>query len=324
MGAENKLVSVVIPAFNAEATIDETLRSVRSQTHGKLEIVVVDDGSTDATAALAARHASVDPRITLIRQKNAGLSASRNRGIEATKGPFIAPIDADDLWAPNKIERQLRAITSGERIGLVYSWVAIIDVESRVVFLDSRSDAEGDVIEALCLRNFVGNGSSPLMDRQAVSMAGGYDETLRGCEDYKLYFRIAERYRFALIRDYLIGYRDLPNSLSSNFDLMLDAHARCEIEFGAAYPQWTSKLRRNRTRLIRFMASRSHRAGNRSQTKRLLWRMVREDPLGAISNLAEIGAKRLRRNLGRTGDDQALLGTRFKIGRPERKADLAN
>src|SRR4051812_20898906 len=103
---DQQLVSVVIPAYNAAATLDETLRSVRSQTHGALEIIVVNDGSADGTGTIAQRHAAVDHRVQVVTQDNAGLAASRNAGWMRARSEVIAFIDADDLWAPTKIERQ--------------------------------------------------------------------------------------------------------------------------------------------------------------------------------------------------------------------------
>src|SRR5579863_7666011 len=96
---DQELVTVVIPAYNAAHTIDETLRSARYQTHRNLEILVVDDGSKDATPEVVARHAVIDARIRLIVQENAGVAAARNRGIAEAKSDLIAPLDADDLWA---------------------------------------------------------------------------------------------------------------------------------------------------------------------------------------------------------------------------------
>jgi glycosyltransferase involved in cell wall biosynthesis len=316
VAARNDLISVIIPAFNAAATIDETLRSARGQTHADLEVIVVDDSSTDATPEIVGRHARADPRVQLVRQPvNGGPSAARNRAIELSKGAYIAPLDADDLWSADKLARQLDAF--GDRgVGLVYSWYAIIDADSRIRFLDSRSEAEGDVVAALCERNFVGNGSAPLMTRAAVEEAGGYDEQLRGCEDYKLFFRIAERHRFALVRDFLVGYRERPDSLSSNFDLMLESHGLCEAEFGAGLPERVAALRRNRTRLMRFMASRCYRGGEWRGASRLLWRMVREDPLGVVANTAEIARKRFSRMKGTAGPGSELLGTRFRPAQP--------
>src|SRR5690348_12029992 len=110
---DEELVSVVIPAYNAAATLDETLRSVRSQTHRALEIIVVDDGSVDDTREIAGRHAAVDDRVQVVTQSNAGLAASRNAGWMRARSELIAFIDADDLWAPTKIERQLERLRTG-------------------------------------------------------------------------------------------------------------------------------------------------------------------------------------------------------------------
>ena len=133
-------VTAIIPAYNAEATLDETLRSVRAQTHRALEILVVDDGSRDGTPAIALAHAAADPRVRLIRQGNAGVAAARNRGIEEARAALVAPVDADDLWAPTKIERQVAALRrGGPRVALVYTWSALIDRESRVIGFSDRA-----------------------------------------------------------------------------------------------------------------------------------------------------------------------------------------
>ena len=110
---ELQLVSVVIPAYNAASTLDETLRSVRSQTHQSLEIIIVNDGSTDETGTIAKRHAAEDKRVRIITQENAGLAAARNKGWGQARSNFIAFLDADDLWAPTKITQQIQALEAG-------------------------------------------------------------------------------------------------------------------------------------------------------------------------------------------------------------------
>src|SRR5437879_4873848 len=220
------LVSVVIPAYNASPTIDETLRSVRSQSHGELEIIVVDDGSTDDTVAVAQRHAARDPRITILRQCNAGVAAARNAGWQAARADFIAFIDADDLWTRYKIERQLHAmIAGGTRTGLVYSWYAWIDAKSRVSVRSDPIFHAGEVLDYLFQGNFVGNGSSALVRREALVAANGFESGLRasgaqGCEDLLFYCRVAEGYHFAVVPEYHIGYRYLPNNMSSDMTRM--------------------------------------------------------------------------------------------------------
>ncbi|MBV9526816.1 glycosyltransferase family A protein [Sphingomonas sp.] len=311
------LVSVIIPAFNAAETLDETLRSARGQTHRNLEIIVVDDGSTDDTARIAGAHEASDPRVRLIRQQNKGLPATRNVGIDASQGAYIAPLDADDLWSADKTERQLAALR-GSNAALAYCWSAIIDLDSRIVHLDSRAEADGDAVEALCSRNIVGNGSAPLITRAAVEEVGGYDtrKALHGCEDYMFYFRIAERHPYALIRDFLVGYRDRPGSMSASFDRMLSSHAACETAFAEGHPERRPLLRANRTRLTRFMASRAWRAGDVATAGRLVGQMLREDPGGTLANAADILGRKFKRVMGARGPGAELLGRRFAIGEP--------
>lgn len=305
-------VAVIIPVYNAEATIDETLASVRAQTHANLEIVVVDDGSRDASAGIVEAHAAADPRIRFIRQPNAGVAAARNRGIAESSSPFIAPVDADDLWHPDKIARQMTRMRDDPSIGLVYCWFAIIDADSRVVFHDRRSDAEGDVLEAMLLRNVVGNGSCALMRRAAVESAGGYDPSLRarraqGCEDYKLYFSIAEHHRFALVRDILVGYRELADNMSGDFRQMLRSRDICAAEILARHPGAEAALRRSRARLVRFMISRALRGRRIGQAARLLPEMYRNSlGAGAAETVSLVRAALGR---GTPGDTPPFLGS---------------
>ena len=223
----HELVSVIIPAFNAQATLDETLRSVRGQTHKHLEILVVDDGSKDGTPAIVEQHAALDTRIRLIRQENAGVAAARNEGSRQARGNLLAFVDADDLWAAEKIEKQLAVLlVAGEGVGLVYTWYARIDGQSRIIDTAYRPTDCGNVIERLCLGNLVGNGSAILVKRAAMVAAGGFDPSLRaqnaqGCEDWLFYFRVAERYSFAVVREPLTGYRELPDAMSADVGRML-------------------------------------------------------------------------------------------------------
>jgi glycosyltransferase involved in cell wall biosynthesis len=229
MGSDD-LVTVVIPAYNAARTIDETLRSVRNQTHRRLEIIVVDDGSEDATSQIVEAHIAEDDRIRLIWQPNSGVAAARNRGIAKAKGDLIAPIDADDLWRIDKIERQLAALyRGGDAVGLVYTWSTIINQNGRIVDCPPGPIYEGFVLEKLFDGNICGNSSSVLMRKKAVLDAGGYDASLharaaQGCEDYKLYLWIATKYEFSVEPHYLTGYRQLPMSMSSDVLQMLRSY----------------------------------------------------------------------------------------------------
>ncbi len=221
------LVSVVVPSYNAGRTLDETLRSVRGQTHAKLEIIVVDDGSTDDTAAVAQRHADADPRLRVIRQANAGVAAARNTGWQAASADIVALIDSDDLWAPDKIAKQLQALAlGGPEVGLVYCFFTRIDAGGMMGREWTPVPYSGDVLDVILEDNFVGNGSSMLVRREVIERCGGFDNSLhaagaQGCDDYLFCCRAAEICHFAVVPEFLVGYRELPGSVSSKVKKML-------------------------------------------------------------------------------------------------------
>lgn len=223
-------VAVIVPAFNAARWLREALQSVQAQTFANWELVVVDDGSTDATAEIAAGFARRDPRIGFLRQANRGVAAARNAGIAATTAPLIAPLDADDFWFPEKLELQVEALGhAGPEAGLAYAWSANVDPDSRLTGGLISSREEGDGFGALFLGNYVGNASAPLMRRSVIDTVGGYDTEffargIQGCEDRELYLRIAERYRIVLVPRVLVAYRLTPGSMSSSHHRMLRSH----------------------------------------------------------------------------------------------------
>ncbi|EGE57512.1 putative glycosyltransferase protein [Rhizobium etli CNPAF512] len=236
------LITVVIPAYNAEKTLLETLQSVSNQSYDKLEILVVDDGSRDGTFALASDYSLIDRRVRVLRQANGGVARARNYGIGEARGVYVAPVDADDIWHPEKIERQFQALAKfPDGQGVAYNWYAAID-ENGVIFGHSRPVLhEGNIFEPLLRENFIGNGSTPLMPRAEVLRCGGYDASLRdsgaeGCEDLKLYLALAESLPFALVRDFLTGYRFTRGNMSSNAYRMLKSHALVMAPIIERYP----------------------------------------------------------------------------------------
>ena len=227
-GPENaELVSVVVPAYNAAKTLDETLRSVRGQTHTALDIVVVDDGSTDATAALAQSHADADPRVRLVRQANGGVASARNTGWRAARSDFIALIDSDDLWAPCMVEKLLAALRdSGPKTGVAYCFFAHINAASMAYPYHYPDPCSGDVLDRILRHNFTGCGSTMLVRREALLATGGFDDSLRaagaqGCDDYLFCCRAAEHFHFACVPEVLVGYRESASGISSSTGRML-------------------------------------------------------------------------------------------------------
>jgi glycosyltransferase involved in cell wall biosynthesis len=232
VSAERPLVSVIVAAFNAEATIAETLRSALAQTWREIEILVVDDGSTDRTADIVAGFARADGRVLLERMSRRGACAARNRAVAASRGEYLAPLDADDLWHPAKLERQMSAMRAApRRPGFVYAYSRLIDGEGNVVGAGTQCPCRGDVLNRLAYKFFVGNGSTALCDRAALIEAGGYEETLRDSDDYLLLLRIARRHPVELVPLYLVGYRRRCGSLSADADKVFEGWSKASAMF---------------------------------------------------------------------------------------------
>ena len=229
MTLENALVSVVIPVYNGHRFVGRTLNSALAQSYRPLEIIVVDDGSTDETPRIVEAAAAADSRIRFFRRQNRGIAATRNFAISHAKGKLVAPLDADDLWHPQKIARQVEVMAaSSPAVGLVYCWSVEIDESDLIIpslaslKTRKRSIAEGLVTERLARGCFIECGSSPLIKRSLIDAVGGYDANLRpqGADDWKLYLALSEICEFAVIPEYLVGYRQAAGSASRNLKAM--------------------------------------------------------------------------------------------------------
>jgi glycosyltransferase involved in cell wall biosynthesis len=218
---DKPLVSVIVPAWNSERTLSETLQSVAAQTYRNLEILVIDDGSTDSTPAVAEDFCKSEPRARVVRKDNGGLSSARNRGIAEARGDWLAPVDADDLWHQTKIEKQMAvALSAAEPIGFVYCWYRIVDEDGRVTDSGPRHILSGRVFNQLAYMNVVENGSALLLSREAVLKVGCYDESLPAYEDVMLQLRIARSFPIALVPEYLVAWRRHSSNMSSDVDLI--------------------------------------------------------------------------------------------------------
>ncbi len=210
-------VAVIIPAHDAAATIALTIASVQAQHRPADEIVVVDDGSRDETAAIVLRHGSSDPRIRLIRQPRAGPAAARNRAITATRAALLAPIDADDLWDPGYLAALTAVMAVDGQAGFAYCRHRLIDPLGSTIGPAPLVPLAGGCFGAMLLTNPVGNGSSALFRRTAVIEAGGYtppSDEWYGAEDYLLQLRVAARHPILFVDRTLSSYRVGTASLS--------------------------------------------------------------------------------------------------------------
>lgn len=232
------IVSVVIPAFNAAATISATLASVLAQTLSRIEVIVVDDGSQDDTLDICGAHSRSDPRLRVISQANQGVAAARNAGVAQARGEFVAPLDADDLWAPGKLQAQLDAFARADsNTALVYTLSVRVDEGDRLIESPPGVCPEGYVLPQLCTHNFILNGSAAMIRRSALVAVGGFEPGVGGCEDYALYLRLAERWPFGVVRAPLTAYRQSPGSYSNQQVKMLRSHVEVIRRIAAGRPE---------------------------------------------------------------------------------------
>lgn len=304
------LVSVVIPAYNASRFIERTLESVLSQTYRNLEVLVVNDGSTDDTATIVERYVALDSRITLLHQANAGVAAARNLGIETSTGELIAFVDADDVWYPTNLEKQVQVLAnSDESVGMVYSWSADIDEDDQLTGNSRISRYYGYIFPALFDYNIIGNASAIMVRRQCFERVGGYSTELRaqkaqGCEDWDIYLRIAAIYQVYLVPEILVGYRQLVDSMSRNVDAMMKSRfltlQTLESRFPGLYPRierWSAGMYQT------YIARQYYKTCAYSEALQWLLEAVRTDPLMILVSygnwilLVRILGKLLERNL---------------------------
>jgi glycosyltransferase involved in cell wall biosynthesis len=289
--AEGDLVSVILPAYNAAPFIEETLASIAAQTHRELEIIVVDDASTDETAALVEAFARSDPRVSLYRRPHAGMMPTRNFAARKSRGAYIAPCDCDDVWRADKIELQLRALREGSpRAGVAYCWSQGINEKNEIIFPDwSRHEAEGDVLSEMIVDSLPGSGSSPLIRRSCFEAVGGYPEKTPPRDEWEMYIALAGAYDYVLVRQHLVGYRIRSGSLSSNYQAMTISLAATRRWIAETWPDTPRDVLRRRDYTVNsylsFIAARRRHPWRSFQFRIKAWlsrpdRIVSADTMG--------------------------------------------
>lgn len=207
-------ISVIIPAYNCAKTINKTIESVLNQSFTDFELLVINDGSTDSTLDIVSK--IEDCRIKFFSYKNAGGNVSRNRGINYATGEFISFLDADDIWTPDKLATQLQAIDKNPTTKVAYSWTDYIDENGKFVCSGTHISHQGYVYEQLLVKNFLENGSNPLICKDALHRCGGFDESLVAGQDWDMWLRLAREFNFVAVPEVQILYRISASSLSCN------------------------------------------------------------------------------------------------------------
>jgi glycosyltransferase involved in cell wall biosynthesis len=207
-------VSVVIPTYNAAAMVKEAIESVLAQTYADFEVVVMDDGSTDDTESVVRQFGD---RIRYFKQENRGVSAARNAGINKSLGDYVAFLDSDDLWLPDKLTEQIPLLEADPKLGLVYCDWAVMSGEAvlQSSYLEDLPAASGYVFDELIQSGFILT-SGVVLRRACLDDVGAFDKSLAIAQDYDLWLRISYRWKVQLVDQRLFTKRSCNGSLSSN------------------------------------------------------------------------------------------------------------
>ncbi|HVN59817.1 MAG TPA: glycosyltransferase family 2 protein [Gaiellaceae bacterium] len=273
-------VDVVIPTYNDLEYLPEAVESVLAQTYEDVTLHVVDDGSTDGTENYV--RAISDPRVRYLRKENGGQASARNLGIRASVSPYIAFLDADDLWYPNKLERQLDLIRRDDRLGLVHAYQHKID-ERGAVIGTAEYDLRGMVFDRLLDGNFVsGSGSMVLVRREVFDRLGLFREDFLIGEDWDMWLRLSTVYAIDYVPDYLAALRVRGDSLHLNYRMMADG-------FVHMFPTMAASLeldRHRRARLADAVLGRAAAAyaegGMNRRAAATMAQLFREDPRAVL------------------------------------------
>jgi glycosyltransferase involved in cell wall biosynthesis len=288
------LVSAIIPNYNYARYVGEAVESALGQTYPNIEVIVVDDGSTDNSLEVLEQYRD---RIKIIDQKNSGVCVARNRGVAESAGEYIAFLDADDVWLPEKIEKQVEKFASGKDLGLVH--VGVIDIDASGDELATHLNGmEGDVAAELMMFEkavILGGGSGVMIPRPVFDEVEGFDESLSTSADWDLYFRISSAFSVGFIGEPLLRYRLHGSNMHSNV-------ARMEREMLSAYEKAFSRVpdeggqRTGRAygSLYRVLSGSYFRAGNYGSFFRTAVLCFLNDPR-SIGYFLKFPARRFRR-----------------------------
>jgi hypothetical protein len=284
MGAP-PLVSVIVPAYNAIDYIATAVDSVLAQTFRDFELIVVDDGSSDGTAS---RLGPYEGALHCVRQANGGVSSARNHGIRKSRGRLVAFLDADDVWLPEKLDMQLRALRDQPSCRACYTAATVGDATLRPIAELRCPDGEVTVRNLLLRGNIVpGSASSVLCERDQLVEAGGFDPSLSLCADWDMWLRLAALTRFAAVPNPLIVYRRTPGSMSRNVRVLeRDTLVLLAKAFGKRDALTADTRARVYGYQYRVLAGSYLQARLRGDALRCLLLSLRHDPRQALYALA--------------------------------------
>ncbi len=275
-GPRQPVVSIIMPAYNVEPFVDAAVASVRAQTFRDFELLVVDDGSTDGTAAVVERHVGEDRRVRLLGQANAGISAARNLALRHARGALIAILDSDDTWTPAYLESQVRVLEQRPDVDIVSgnAWFQGGPQDGRTAAPTPDPRADPDL--SALLQDETSVFIMSVFRREVIDSVGGFDESFRSNEDYDLWIRAAMAgFRFTRTNTPAGYYRRRDDSLSADELRMLNGILRVYAKTRPALANRPEALaildrqvRRFETERVAALARQALLAGDRAGIER--------------------------------------------------------
>jgi glycosyltransferase involved in cell wall biosynthesis len=251
-------VTVVIPTHNRLGLVPATIASVLRQRGVGIQVVVVDDGSTDGSGAWLDRVAAREPRLEVVHHaRPRRLPAARNAGLARARGRWVAFCDDDDLWAPDKLSAQLDALAGG---AARWATTGTVSVDHELRIIGHHRTEGGDVLRTLLARNEIASGSSVMAERSLLEEVGGFDETLAASEDWEMWIRLAQRAALAVADRPLLAYRQAAGTMSTECGRMCDSRAIVLDRYAALAAR--CGVEANDVAFQHFLAKRMLRAGD--------------------------------------------------------------
>ncbi|MBD1821730.1 glycosyltransferase family 2 protein [Cyanobacteria bacterium FACHB-DQ100] len=274
-------VSVIIPAYNVGAYLEEALISLEQQSLRAFEAIVVNDGSTDRTVEIAEQFCQRDSRFQLITKPNGGLSSARNAGIHKAQADYIALLDADDRYEPDKLTNHVERLDRDPSVGIVYSASHIIRDDGQRSWMSlSGKPIAADPLVSLMYKNFVGHGSNAVFRRVLIDEVGEFDEALRSCEDIDFWLRVAATGRWRFYREPrpLCCYRVRPSGLSFNVAEMQRSQEQVlQAAYQRSREQLEPYLPTAYAYMYRFLARLALTGGDTQQAQQLIQQAWKSD-----------------------------------------------
>jgi glycosyltransferase involved in cell wall biosynthesis len=279
IGRDRLRLSVVVPSYNTAPFIAQAIRSLLDQTIADLEVIVVDDGSSDES--LDRIDAICDPRITCVQQRNRGLAGARNTGILLARAETIGFCDADDVWYPRKAERHLALMNTDPRLGLTFSFSEYLAENGTPTGQLLMTRCSQPTVRDLIRRNHIGNGSTPIVRKEVFRLAGAFDETLGSCEDFEMWVRSAActPLTLGLLPEVLTGYRVRSGSMTTSYDNFLEGHRLALERFRAYVPGFSEHdAARSYGECLRIASRKAFASGQVAVSRDLFLRALRQAP----------------------------------------------